>query len=177
MIKMRSIILCNSQVFAINTYIISLEGENTGFSFMFKFFFYTALIDAHAHAWFESQLRSTYFYNMYHISITLLLLKSMGSEKKLIKMNLHQKKCIWKRIASIGKGSAVGTHCIYIGWACEWVCMFKIEKQLNLPRCHSSYYFWSFFLFVFNISSLFLSYRSSIFLNIFRSFFCFIFFR
>lgn len=74
--------------------------------------------------WFESQLRSTYFYNMYHISITLLLLKSMGSEKKL-KMNLHQKKCIWKRIASIGKGSAVGTHCIYIlgGRVSEFVCL------------------------------------------------------
>lgn len=59
-------------------------------------FFYTALIDAHAHAWFESQLLSTYLYNMYHISITLLLLKSMGSEYKIkIKMKLHQQK-IWK---------------------------------------------------------------------------------
>lgn len=83
-------------------------------------FFLAALIDAHAHAWFESQLRFTYLYNMYHISITLLLLKSMGSEKKInVKMKLHQQKIIFgnKSLASerVWQWALIAhTHCVCV---------------------------------------------------------------
>lgn len=73
-----AIYLCCSQ----HLYVISRWGEHVCLFIFFVHFFHTALIDAHAYAWFWiATTIHLVLYNMYHISITLLLLKSMGSEK------------------------------------------------------------------------------------------------